>query len=232
MNSRFSPAAVALFELFFRPWMRRRVGAIHSAGLPVQVDPDRPLLLVANHVSWWDAFVIREIQRTLRPRAPLYTLMSAAELERFPYFRWMGVVGVDGISPARTARVVRGLGRKLRERPDSVILIFPQGGIWPSHRRPLGFQRGVELFARRLDAEVVPVGIHAEPLASVSPSFFVSMGIPCGEDPTAGSLEWCVESHLDAILGFLALHGERSALAWPASHYALEPSVGAGRPWQ
>lgn len=222
MNSRFSPWAVGAFELCFHPWMRRHVHAVHITGLPAVLRPTRPLLLAANHASWWDGFILREVQRVLRPGAPMYTLMSSVELARFPFFRRLGVVGIDGQSPGSVAHALRFLAARLSERPDSVIAYFPQGRIWPSHRRPLGFRPGVELFARRLLPIVIPVGIHAEPLNAVSPSFFVSVGDPLDDALNATGLERRVEAHLDAILEFLAMHGEDAPRAWPAPHARLQ----------
>jgi len=215
---------VGAFELLFRRWMRRRVHAVRVAGLPGRDAPAGPLLLAANHVSWWDGFVLREAQRVLRPGAPLYTLMSEAELGRFPFFRRLGVVGIDGASPSSVTRALRLLEARLRERPDSVVVFFPQGRIWPSHRRPLGFRRGVELFARRLPVLVLPVGVHAEPLHTVSPTFFVSMGDPLDGAPEAAALERRVEAQLDAIHAFLAAHGEDAPRAWPGPHAPLPPA--------
>ena len=215
MNSRFSRPAVAAFELFFRPWMRRRVHAVRIAFAAPPPPTDRPLLLAANHVSWWDGFVLREVQRTLRPGAPMYTVMSSAELARFPYFRLMGVVGVDPASAGSVSRAVGFLRARLRERPESTVVFFPQGRVWPSHRRPLGFRRGVEVFARRLSAHVLPVGIHAEPLNTVAPTFFVSVGKGMDGRVAAEELERRVEKEIDAVLGFLAEHGEDAGDAWP-----------------
>jgi len=215
MTSRFSRPAVAAFELFFRPWMRRRVHAVRMAFAAPPPSADRPLLLAANHVSWWDGFVLREVQRALRPGAPMYTVMSSAELARFPYFRLMGVVGVDPASPGSVSRALGFLRARLRERPESTVVFFPQGRIWPSHRRPLGFRRGVEVFARRLSAHVLPVGIHAEPLNTVAPTFFVSVGDGMDGRVPAEELERRVEKEIDAVLGFLAEHGEDAGNAWP-----------------
>src|SRR5690606_15350821 len=92
MNSRFSPRIVAAFELGFRPWMRRRIHAVRVAGLPTYTPSARPILLVSNHVSWWDGFVLREVQRRIRPDAPVYVVMSEERLKRLPFFRLMGVV--------------------------------------------------------------------------------------------------------------------------------------------
>jgi 1-acyl-sn-glycerol-3-phosphate acyltransferase len=212
MDSRFSRPAVALFELFFRPWMKWRVRAVlvsWAAAPPV----DRPLLLAANHVSWWDAFVLREVQRALRPGAPMYVVMSSDGLARYPYFRRMGVIGVDS-SAGSVARALRYLRDRLRERPDSTVVFFPQGRIWPSHRRPLGFRRGIEVFGRRLSACVLPVGIHAEPLSTVSPTYFVSIGEAMDGRASVEDVERRVQAELDAVLGFVAEHGEDAASAW------------------
>jgi len=227
MSSRFSRAAVGAFELFFRPWMRRRVHAVRVAGLPARLPADRPLLLAANHVSWWDGFVLREVQRALRPGAPMYTLMSRAELARFPFFRQLGVVGVEGSSPGSVSGALRFLRARLEERPDAVVVYFPQGQIWPSHRRPLGFRRGVELFARHLSPLVLPVGLHAEPLNTVAPTFFVSVGEPLERAWEVETLERRVEAELDALLAFLSAHGEEAPSAWPGPFGRLRTARGA-----
>jgi len=230
MDSRFSRGAVWAFEAPFRPWMRRRVHAVRVAGLPLRIPPSRPLLLAANHASWWDGFVLREVQRILRPEAPLYTLMSASELRRHPYFRRMGVLGIEAGSPGSVAGALRFLAEKLRERPDSVVAYFPQGRIWPSFRRPLGFQRGIEIFARRLPVVTLPVALHAEPLNRVAPTFFVSVGEPAEGAARATDLERRVEDELDAIHAFLAAHGEDAPRRCPVPEAALpRPDASAVR---
>ena len=126
------------------------------------------------------------------------------------------------------AGALRFLAGKLRERPDSVVAYFPQGRIWPSFRRPLGFERGIELFARRLPVVTLPVGLHAEPLNRVAPTFFVSIGPPTQGTVQAEDLERSVEEELDAIHGFLSAHGEDALRRWPDPGTAL-PRAGAPR---
>lgn len=210
----FDPTVVRAFEVAFRPWMRLRIADVRVANVPRSLPPDRPLLLAANHVSWWDGFILRHLQRMVRPAAPLYSVMTRRELRRFPFLGRIGAVGIDPTGAVSIARTVRELERRVAERPDSVIAYFPQGEIGPSFRRPLGFQRGVELFARRLDAVVVPVGLHVEPLAKQAPTIFVSAADPLPTPPSATALEALVEEQLDAIHAFLAAHGERAAEEW------------------
>lgn len=228
--ARFSPMAVRGFEFVFRPWMRTRLHDLRVAGVPRELPAARPLLLAANHVSWWDAFVLREVQRRLRPAAPMYTLMSAREMSRFPFFRVLGVIGIDGDSPASVAHGMRLLERRTAERPDSAIVLFPQGRIWPSHSRPLRFQRGIELFARHIDPIVLPVGLHMEPMTSLSPTFFASIGEPTVAGDVA-EVQRRVEAELDSILHLLARHGEDSLRSWPVPWQRL-PAAPDNAPWK
>lgn len=223
----FDPAVVRAFELAFRPWMRLRIAAVRVAHVPGSLPADRPVLLAANHVSWWDGFILRHLQRLIRPDAPLYSVMTRRELRRFPILGRMGAVGIDPAGPASVARTVQELRHRIAERPDAVIAYFPQGEIGPSFRRPLGFRRGVELFARRLDAVVVPVGLHVEPLANPAPTVFVSAGDPLLAAPSATALEALVEGQLDAIHAFLSEHGERASEEW--SEFPSAAAVAAGR---
>jgi 1-acyl-sn-glycerol-3-phosphate acyltransferase len=219
MGSRFSPAALAAFELFFRPWRGRRIHATRLAGLPREL-PRLPLLLVANHVSWWDGFTLREAHRLLRPGAPVYTLMTERELRHSRFLRSIGGFGIDPGHPASVRGALRFLRARVAERPDATVILFPQGRIWPAHRRPLGFRRGVEGFARAVSpCMVLPLAIHHEPLTASAPTVFVSAGEPVrvgeGERLDASRLEGAVEAESDRILDFLSRHGEDAARHWP-----------------
>lgn len=201
--------------------MRRRLDGVHLAGPGLDAPwPDLPILLVANHVSWWDGFLLREVQRRLRPDAPLHVIMLEEELRRVPVFRWMGAVPLSA-SPMGARMLLRRLRHHLEERPNAVIGYFPQGRIWPSHRRPLGFERGGGWLASHLaPIAVVPVGLHLEPLTRPAPAAFISVGAPMmvGEDflvnGAAPALETRVTAAVDAILACTRRHGEASPRRW------------------
>src|SRR5690606_16111415 len=94
-------------------------------------------------------------------------------------------------------------------------ILFPQGRIWPAHRRPLGFARGLELIAHALSPVILPLGIHVEPLNTLSPTFFVSIAPPMEGTATRSTVEGAVEAELDSIHDLLNAHGEGAAKAWP-----------------
>jgi hypothetical protein len=88
-----APAALRLFDRFFLPWMRTRID-VRIAGLPTKLDPRQPLILIANHVSWWDGFLLHEVHRALRPLAPFHTVMLESELRQHRLLRSLGAVGI------------------------------------------------------------------------------------------------------------------------------------------
>lgn len=224
-----------LFDLFFRPWMKRRIAAVRIAGLPRAGGPDEPVLLCPNHVTWWDGFVARDVARLLRPGAPFRALVLERELDAHPVLRALGGVGIRPGSVGSVRRAVRRVEALVRSDRRTVFTLFPQGRIWPADRRPLGFRPGIRLFRRvSQPCWTVPVGIRLEPLADARPTVFVSVGRPLGPDVPEGELverlEQRVAAELDALSWFLSLHGEDAAHAWPGPHGRLphRPAVGEG----
>jgi 1-acyl-sn-glycerol-3-phosphate acyltransferase len=213
--SRYSDAAFRAFDAFFQPWRARRLRTAPPVGLPRDLPADRPLVMVANHTSWWDGFLLRDVHRALRPGAPMYTLMAARELERRPFFRLLGAVPVREGSAAGTLHMLRCLRRWTTERPDASVIVFPQGRIGPSGRRPPGFRRGVELIIRAVaPCRVLPVALHVEALNHAAPTAFIVaapvIDVDTGLDARASvpALEGAVTARLDALTALLNEHGE------------------------
>jgi 1-acyl-sn-glycerol-3-phosphate acyltransferase len=212
----YSAVASAGFDALFNPWRRRRLRTAPFLRVPAGLPADRPLLMVANHTSWWDGFLLRDLHRQLRPGAPMYTIMTEAELRKQPVLRLLGATPLDPASPSSLLRMLRTVGGMVRARPDATVLLFPQGRIWPAWRRPLEFRRGIELLMRQLGScYVLPAGIHLEALNNAAPTAFVALGAPLRypEDQlTAPRLEAAVAECLDHIAAILAEHGEAATL--------------------
>lgn len=221
-----SPRAWRLFELGFRPWLALNLSAIELRGTPTVLQApflgaerksQTPLILVANHTSWYDGFLLREVHRTLRPDAPLRSLMLKRELDQAPVLRWIGGTGFD---PERPVTLRGALNEVEALRSEGVVVsFFPQGRIFPATRRPLGFRRGIDLVLRSLaPCHVLPVGLHLEMSNRVRPTAWVTMGTPISVDtPPITSLQARLEANvqglLDAVQRHLDTHGEDSAEA-------------------
>jgi 1-acyl-sn-glycerol-3-phosphate acyltransferase len=218
------------FEPVFRRFRTRHLEAIHIAGAPPWVPRDAPLILVANHVSWWDGFLLREIQRMLRPDDFLCVAVNERELQRHRMLRALGGVPLQPGSRASVRALLRGLETARSVHPELSVLFFPQGRIWPSHRRPLGFRRGIARIAARLaPAVVLPVGLHIEPLNTLRPHAFVSVADPLPVDGRFNDdrlVELLVETQLDRTLDLLTECGESTPHVWPSLHEPLPSPSG------
>jgi 1-acyl-sn-glycerol-3-phosphate acyltransferase len=210
----FHPLAARCFESVFIPMRNFRLGGIEIVNLPGSLPEGRPVVLVGNHVSNWDGFIFRETQRRIRPRWPIYSLMLEAELRRYPIIRLLGGIGIEPGSAASVAGALRAARGLRREGADFFFSYFPQGRIFPSFKRPLGFRAGLDLFLQALaPATVIPAALHVEPMKKLAPTFFVSLGRPIATDgPHAGPFhrlcEERVEEEIDRLHARLALHGE------------------------
>lgn len=216
----FSPWAAWCFEAMFNPWRGFRLGDLHILNLPEAVPMDRPVVLIGNHISNWDGFLFREIQKRMRPEWPIYSIMLEAELRRYPLIRRLGGIGIDPASPGSVAGAVRAVRTLRRNGPGFFLSYFPQGRIFPSFKRPLGFQPGIDLFLKALaPATLIPVGIHMEPMKKLAPALFASLGRPFRIDkaaPVHRIFEDLVQAEIGRIHGMLSLHGE-DAFAVPAA---------------
>lgn len=208
----FSPLAARMFEMVFLPMRGLRLGRLHFLNLPEALPPGRPVLLVGNHVSNWDGFMFREIQRSLKPQWPIYSVMLEEELRRYPMIRLLGGIGMRPTSAASVATCLRRVAALRRRDPDFFLSYFPQGRIYPSFKRPLQFRAGIDLFIRALaPLTLLPVGLHMEPLRGLAPSFLVSVGRPMRVDkpsPVHRVVEDLVQAETDKIHALLCRHGE------------------------
>ena len=136
-----------------------------------------PLLLCANHSSWWDGYVALVVERALGLDA--YLMMEEAQLRRYFFFSWVGCFSVNRQDVRSALQTLQYAGRLLKERAGRMVWLFPQGEIVPNDRRPLVFFNGAAYLARLAAPIVVsPVAIRLEFLREQHPALFISLGEP------------------------------------------------------
>lgn len=196
------PHKRAHFSRWFTWVIQRRLratfGQVSVHGLAHVRATHRPMLLVANHTSFWDALMVVWLsERVLQ--APGYAWMHRHNLARLPFFRLLGAFGVDGQAPADIKAGLAYVQTCLRAGPCA-LWIFPQGDERPAARRPLGFAGGSAWMARRNPwAQVIPVALHYGFGALEKPEVRVCFGAPLpGEKATPNQHEVAVTALLDA----------------------------------
>lgn len=161
----------AFHRRFFSAYFRRRAAARFSRILlndghdlerwDRRYNPDLPLVIVANHSSWWDA-VMPILLSLDHFNHDAYGIMEEAQLRRYGFFRRLGMFSVDRDNP-RSARHSLGYAAELLRGTGRVLWLFPQGEIVPNDRRPIHCYSGTSHIIRLIGhCVLLPIAFRYE----------------------------------------------------------------------
>ena len=171
---------VGFFTAVFRRRLQRGFAAVRLSGAVASLErlDGLPIVLYANHPSWWDAALLAVLASRLFPGHRAFAPIDAESLQRYPFMRRCGVFGVKPSSRAGAAALLR-VGGALLARDDSILCITPQGRFTDARVRPLGLQRGLaHLLARAGHVAAIPVAIEYPFWNESRPEALVRLGAP------------------------------------------------------
>lgn len=127
------------FQHYTRYLLRRRFHSVHLDG--VFSDKGQSVVLIANHVGWWDGFWAMWLNLTLLKRK-FHFMMREDQLLRFRFFNYTGAFSVHKGSRG----VVESLNyaRQLLHDSRNMVLIYPQGRLQSIYGGTFRFEKGVE----------------------------------------------------------------------------------------
>jgi len=119
-----------------------------------------PLVVYANHSSWWDPMVALAIRPIFFPERDAYAPIAAEMLERYGIFKKLGFFGVDRETPRGVIRYLRAVEDVL-SRPGAMLYLTPQGRFADVRERPPTFQRGIGHVAQRVGStQFLPMALE------------------------------------------------------------------------
>ncbi|MCO6512384.1 MAG: lysophospholipid acyltransferase family protein [Aridibacter famidurans] len=190
-----------LFAAYNTNLLRRRFHTFSVLGLDNLLGPrpGLPLLIYANHTSWWDGLAAFQISRQAALDA--YVMMEERQLRRYFLFRKLGAFSVVRESPRSAYRSLEYASLLLKEDPRRALWMFPQGEIVLAGKRPLGFFSGIEKLIEMAGSCIaVPVVFRYEFGGEFKPSIYSAVGegfdIAESEFVSVGDLEERMESTL------------------------------------
>lgn len=106
----------------------------------VEFDPDKAILLLSNHFSWWDGFLMFQLNR-LYFKKKFHIIITEDNYKKVWFLKYLGSFSVNKNSKS----VVQTLdfAGKLLHDPQNLLLIFPQGKLFSNHTNSVNFQRGL-----------------------------------------------------------------------------------------
>jgi len=127
------------FFRFYSGWIiHRHFGRIELTGK--FEDRNLPVLLIANHFSWWDGFFALYLTREVF-RRKFHFMMLEEQLKKFPYLNASG--GFSVRKGTRGAMESINYTAELLKDQNNLVLLFPQGKIESAYKTSFSFESGV-----------------------------------------------------------------------------------------
>lgn len=152
-SSLISPSQrlLSLFANYLHWYIGRQFHAIRFANSSRFPGAAGPLIVYANHASWWDPLVFIITSRYLLPTACHYAPMDAAALKHYAMLRKLGIFPVEAGSRRGAAEFLRAANQIL-SLPNSVLWVTPEGCFTDARIRPAIFRPGLAALVARLGA--------------------------------------------------------------------------------
>jgi 1-acyl-sn-glycerol-3-phosphate acyltransferase len=104
-------------------------------------DKNLPVLVIANHVSWWDGFWIEFLNRKVFNRN-FYFMMLEEQLRKYWFFNYIGGYSVNKKSKSVIETIQ--YTAELLTNNKNLVLIFPQGEIQSLYSQTFKFEKGLD----------------------------------------------------------------------------------------
>nr|WP_294512397.1 lysophospholipid acyltransferase family protein [uncultured Rhodopila sp.] len=187
-------------------WRNFHAVRISGAGIP-DVPAHRPLMVYANHPSWWDPALFMLLSNTILRDRISFGPMEAEALERYKLFRRFGVYGIDTATQRGAARFM-AVSVRILSRPGTALWVTSEGHFTDPRVRPVRLRPGLAHLARRLpDAVIVPLAVEYPFWNERKPEVLFRFGPPVEAGRGRSVAEWndLLQERLSATMDALAL---------------------------
>jgi 1-acyl-sn-glycerol-3-phosphate acyltransferase len=173
-----SRRAIGLFSFYLQWYLRRHFHSVRVANAGRIPPHAHPLILFANHASWWDPLTAMLLGQAILPEREHYAPMDETALTHYGVLRPMGFFPVDNASARGAAQLLRA-GYQVLSRPNSVLWITPESQFQDVRTRPIVFRPGLgALMSRSGRLTCVPVAIEYVYWEERLPEVLINVGEP------------------------------------------------------
>lgn len=137
-------------------------------------DNGKAVLIIANHISWWDGFWLMHLNlQTLHRK--FHFMMLEEQLKKHWYFQYTGAYSVK----KKSRSIIESLNYTLHllDEDQHMVFMFPQGKIHSLYNDEIIFERGVQSLIERADndLQVLFVANLVDYFSESKPSLFINI---------------------------------------------------------
>ena len=180
-----SQSTLWFFQRIVQSYFRRHFRSVMIQQAEMLEALQGPLIVYANHSSWWDPMVSILLAKTLLPGRRHYAPMDAAALAKYPILRRLGIFPVEMSSARGAAQFLRTSQAVLAD--GGVVWITPQGRF-VDPRAALEFKPGLGALAMRVPGvTLLPLAIEYTFWDERLPETLLRLGAPVRLDASVNS---------------------------------------------
>ena len=153
------------FARYVRKLLRRRFHAVRVANEGIETlreldERTRPAIVLLNHSSWWDPLVAFFADSHFAPNRSALAPIDNEQLERFGFFRRIGLFGINPDDPASLKEMRSYVLENFQASPKTILWLTPQGRF-TDVRAPIRIRPGAANIAAGVEGvDVVSLAIE------------------------------------------------------------------------
>jgi 1-acyl-sn-glycerol-3-phosphate acyltransferase len=172
-----SPRWLGFFHWVFQRRARAGLEAVRLARWGQPAMAPGPMVVFANHPSWWDGVAFMLLSQALFPGRALYVPMAAEALARYPFMRRLGVFGVAP-GPRGAAGFLR-VAEEVLASSGAMLWINAPGRFMDPRERPLPMAPGLSRLPELAPAaSFLPLALDYPFWGEAKPEMLAAFGPP------------------------------------------------------
>ena len=149
LKSRHHFIVYPFFQHYTRYLLRTRYHTVYIENH--FADNGNAVLLIGNHVGWWDGFWAMYLNLKVLKRK-FHFMMLEEQLMRYRFFNYTGAFSVDKGSRS-VVESIRYASELLNDSKN-MLLMYPQGRLHSMYEHHFQFEKGIERMLKNRDRKV------------------------------------------------------------------------------
>lgn len=130
-----------------------------------------PLVIIANHISWWDGFWVVYFRQKLVQKK-FYFMMLEEELKKNIFLKYAGGYSIN--KKSRSIIETIKYTQEILQNTDSMVLLFPQGRIESIYKEKFQFEKGISTILQKSPpCRIIMIANFIDYLSNVKPTLFL-----------------------------------------------------------
>lgn len=170
IKARHHSVIYPLFKWLTRFLLKRNFSSLHIDG--DFFDNGNSVLVIANHISWWDGFWVEYLNQKIFHRK-FHFMMLEGQLKKHWYFQYTGGYSVK----PNSREVIESIDYtvELLNKENNLVLMFPQGKIHSTYNNSVHFESGINHIIAKCpnETQIVFVANFTDYFSDAKPHLFI-----------------------------------------------------------